>query len=212
MSEPLALFGAVVAAHALGVASPGPDFAVVIRQTLAHGRRTGLLTAIGIGTGICFHVAWGMFGLGWALQELPWLLDVLRYGGAAFLLWMGLNALRAQPAPSPPATVDAGPSAPGSGAALRAWLIGLLTNLLNVKAMLFFVALCSSVLAAGASPTLRLTMGLWLVLATAAWFSFVALTVGHPAIRRRLAERAHLIDRAMGAVLIAIAAGIVVAA
>lgn len=212
MSEPLALFGAVVAAHALGVASPGPDFAIVIRQTLAHGRRTGVLTAIGIGSGICVHVAWGMFGLSWALQKLPWLLDLLRYGGAAFLLWMGIHALRSQPSPAPTIPSVAEPATPDSGVALRAWLIGLLTNLLNAKAMLFFVALCSSVLAAGASPALRLGMSLWLVLATAAWFSFVALTVGHPAIRRRLAERAYLIDRAMGVVLIGIAIGVILSA
>ncbi len=66
-------------------------------------------------------------------------------------------------------------------------------------------------LAAGASPGLRLGLGLWLMLATAAWFSFVALSVGHPAIRNRLAEKAWLIDRAMGVVLIGLALAIVLA-
>ena len=206
MSEPWAIFGAVVAAHALGVSSPGPDFAVVVRQTLAHGRRAGIATALGIGSGILGHVGWGMFGLGWAVARAPMLLEVLRYGGAAVLLWIGVKALRSQPL-----SADDGPrtGAHAEAAPLRAWTLGLATNLLNAKAMLFFVALCSSVIAAGATPMLRGLLGLWMVVATAAWFAFVAWTVGHPAVRRRLLAHAHRIDRAMGVILIALAAWVV---
>ena len=55
-------------AHMLAVASPGPDFAVVIRQSLAHGRRTAVWTAIGIGCAICLHVTYSMLGLGLVLR------------------------------------------------------------------------------------------------------------------------------------------------
>jgi len=203
MQEPWAIFGAVVAAHALGVSSPGPDFAIVVRQTLAHGRRAGIATALGIGSGILVHVGWGMFGLGWAVQRAPVLLEVLRWGGALMLLWIGLKALRSQPiTTSDAAGSDAAPEA----APLRAWMLGLATNLLNAKALLFFVALCSSVIAAGATPLLRGMLGLWMVVATAAYFAFIAWTVGHPAVRARLLEHAHRIDRAMGVILIALAA------
>lgn len=203
MNDAWAIFGAVAAAHALGVASPGPDFAVVIRQTLAHGRRVGIITALGIGSGILLHIAWGMFGLGWAVLRFPALIELLRYGGAAFLLWIGLKALRS--APIDPAAAGAGPAA---ASVSGAYAVGLATNLLNVKALLFFVALCSSVVTAGASPTLRLGLGLWMALATAAWFSVVACTVGHAAVRRRLLRHAHRIDHAMGVVLIALAAAV----
>jgi threonine/homoserine/homoserine lactone efflux protein len=206
MTEPWAIFGAVAAAHALGVSSPGPDFAVVVRQTLAHGRRTGVVTGLGIGSGILFHVAWGMFGLGWAVQHFPALIGVLRYAGAAVLLWIGVKALRSQPIATrdDPAATPAPQPSPA-----RAYALGLATNALNAKAFLFFVALCSSVVTAGASIGLRLALGLWLVVATAAYFSFVAWTVGHPAVRRRLLAHAHRIDRAMGAILIALAFAIV---
>lgn len=206
MSEPWAIFGAVVAAHALGVSSPGPDFAVVVRQTLAHGRRAGIATATGIGSGILVHVGWGMFGLGWAVERVPVLLDVLRYGGAAVLLWIGWKALHSPPLSAAKAT---GTGAAAESAPLRAWTLGLATNLLNAKAMLFFVALCSSVIAAGATPILRGLLGLWMVLATAAYFAFVAWTVGHPAVRRRLIAHAHRIDRVMGVILIALAVWVV---
>lgn len=206
MTEPWAIFGAVAAAHALGVSSPGPDFAVVIRQTLAHGRRAGVATALGIGSGILFHVAWGMFGLGWAVQRIPALVDVLRYAGAAVLLWIGFKALRSQPV-----TIAGDPSAPPAPApsVSSAYALGLATNALNAKAFLFFVALCSSVVTAGTPAGLRVLLGLWMVIATAAYFSFVAWTVGHVAVRRRLLAHAHRIDRAMGVILIALAVAVV---
>jgi threonine/homoserine/homoserine lactone efflux protein len=206
MNEPWTIFGAVVAAHALGVSSPGPDFAIVVRQTLAHGRRAGTATALGIGSGILVHVGWGMFGLGWAVERLPVLLQVLRFGGAAVLLWIGFKALRSQPLSS---GEGADTSTHPEASVLRAWTLGLATNLLNAKAMLFFVALCSSVIAAGATPTLRGLLGLWMVFATAAYFAFVAWTIGHSAVRRRLLAHAHRIDRAMGMILIALAAWVV---
>ena len=206
MTEPWAIFGAVAAAHALGVSSPGPDFAIVVRQTLAHGRRIGVATALGVGSGICLHVGWGMFGLDWAVTRFPALLDVLRYGGAVVLLWIGFRALRSQPMQvghESTAAVhrDASPA--------RAYAIGLATNALNAKALLFFVALCSGVVTAGAAPARRVALGLWMVVATAAYFSFVAWTVGHPAVRRRLLAHAHRIDRAMGVILVALAIAIV---
>lgn len=202
MQDPWTLFAVVALAHGLGVASPGPDFAVVLRQTLAHGRRAGVLTAIGIGLGIVFHVGFSLFGLGWAVEALPWLLPALSYGGAIFLLWLGGQALRARPLPP---LADPAAAAPAPGSALRWLSIGLATNLLNAKALLFFVALCASVITTDTPVDLRLALGAWLVLATAAWFSMLALSIGHPALRRHLHARAHHIDHAMGVVLIGLA-------
>lgn len=194
----LTLFSTAAAAHLLAVTSPGPDFAVVIRQTLAHGRAAGLRTALGIATGIIFHVAYALFGLGWLLQKLPLLLDVLRYAGAAFLLWMGSQALRAQP-------VIATATASSPPAAQRDFVIGLTTNLLNPKATLFFVALCSALVTTPTPLSLKLALAGWIVTTTAMWFSLVAITLGHARIRRALQTHAHWIDRGMGVLLIALA-------
>lgn len=200
-TSPESLFALVAGAHLLAVASPGPDFAMVARQTLAHGRSTGVWTALGIGSGIAFHVAWAMFGLGWVVERFPLLLDVLRYGGAAFLLYMGVSALRAQPtAPTKPALRGAG-SSPIPGAR-RSYGVGLATNLLNPKAMMFFVALCSTVITRDTSIALRLGLGAWMAGTTMLWFSLVAWSLGHAALRERLQKQAHWIDRGMGVLLV----------
>ncbi len=194
----LTLFSTAAAAHLLAVTSPGPDFAVVIRQTLAHGRTAGLRTALGVATGIVFHVAYALFGLGWLLQKVPALLDLLRYAGAGFLLWMGVNALRAKPQ-----VLQA--AAPRQPAAQRDFSIGLSTNLLNPKATLFFVALCSALITTPTPLLLKLALAGWIVVTTGLWFSLVAITLGHARIRAALQAHTHWIDRSMGVLLIALA-------
>ncbi len=204
---PASLFATVALAHALAVMSPGPDLAVITRQTLAHGRRAGLLTALGIASGITFHVAYGMFGLAFAIERYPALLQLLQLVGAALLLWIGWGAIRARPLDDPAASV----MTDGQRAAGGDFTIGLATNLLNVKAMLFFVALCSAVITGATSTALKLALSAWMIVATGLWFSFVAWTLGHPAVRRRLLGVAHWIDRAMGVLLIALALGMLTA-
>ncbi len=186
----------VAAAHALAVMSPGPDLAIVTRQTLAHGRGAGLRTALGVASGIGVHIAYAMFGLAWAIHHYPPLLTGLRYVGALLLLWIGWGALRAKPSSGP------APPVAGTRVAARDFGIGFLTNALNVKAMLFFVALCSAVITTGASVQLRLALGAWMIFATGLWFCFVAWTLGHPRVRARLQAYGHWIDRVMGAILL----------
>ena len=199
--SPASLFATIATAHALAVMSPGPDLAIVTRQTLAHGRSAGLRTALGIAVGISFHVAYGMFGLGWAIQKFPALLIVLRVVGGLLLLWIGWGAVRAQ------AVLDTPQQAAGAQAAAKDFSIGLFTNMLNVKAMLFFVALCSAVITGATPPALKLALGAWMIVTTGLWFSFVAWTLGHPRIRERLMRSAHWIDRIMGVILLALGAG-----
>ena len=203
MSDPFAVFLTVALAHALAVASPGPDFAMVVRQSLAFGRSAGVWTAAGIGFGILFHVGYGLFGLGWLTQQYPVLLTALGYAGALFLLYMGVGALRARPLPEQGESLP--PPEPGDWK--KFFGIGVLTNVLNPKAMLFFVALFTAVISGPTSGWMQLALGLWIPLTTFAWFAFVATMLGNPLARRKLRRVAHWIDRAMGVILIALGSG-----
>lgn len=201
-----AVFGTVALAHALGVSSPGPDFAIVVRQSLAFGRSAGVWTAAGIGSGIFFHVAYGLFGLSWVTHRYPQSLTALGIAGALFLLWMGSQAIRARPLPE---TTEELPAAqPGDAA--KFFGIGLLTNVLNPKAIVFFVALFTAVVTGPVSTRLMILLGLWIPLATFGWFAFVALMLGRASTRRKLRHVAHWIDRAMGVVLLVLGAGMLV--
>lgn len=198
MDHALAIFATVALTHALAVASPGPDFAMVVRRSLALGRAAGIWTAAGIGSGILFHVGYGLFGLDWLTQRWPASLSVIGLAGGCFLLWMGIGALRAQPVNGPAAEDH---SRLGHSA-WRHFGVGLLTNVLNTKAMLFFVALFTVAVTGPLSAWLMLGLALWLPLSTFAWFALVATVLTRPAARARLMSVAHWIDRAMGVVLV----------
>ncbi|MBI2382673.1 MAG: LysE family transporter [Gammaproteobacteria bacterium] len=202
MQTEWAIFGTVALAHLLGVASPGPDFAMIVRQSLAYGRAAGVWTAAGIGSGILFHVAYGLFGLAWLTRQYPASLTLIGVAGAAFLVWMGAQALRAQPQPENCERLP--PAQPGDWK--RFYGIGVLTNVLNPKATLFFVALFTAVVTGPTGTAMKLVLGLWLPLTTFAWFAFVALMLSNEALRRKLRHWAHWIDRAMGAVLLLLGA------
>jgi len=206
MTHEWAIFATVALAHLLAVASPGPDFAMVVRQSLAFGRGAGLWTAAGIGSGILFHVAYGLFGLNWLTHRYPQSLTLLGVAGALFLLWMGSQAVRARPLP------DHGEQLPAAqpGDAARFFGIGVLTNVLNPKAILFFVALFTAVVTGPVSVPLKILLGAWIPLTTFGWFAFVAVMLGNVAARQRLRHVAHWIDRAMGVVLLALGAAMLV--
>jgi len=198
--SPFTLFFSVAIAHLLAVMSPGPDFAVVSRQTLLYGRRAGILTALGIATGLIAHVSWALFGLGWIVERWPGFLMALRTAGALFLLWIGFKAIRAQPAAIN--DLQATDDTPGH----RHYLLGMFTNLLNAKALLFFTALCSVVITAATPIWLRASLGVWMIVSTAAWFSLVSFSLGHPKLRGAIQRHAHWIDRGMGAILLLLGA------
>src|SRR3954464_6131181 len=137
MHEYWAEFGKVALAHLLAVASPGPDFAIVVKQSLGHGRRTAIWTSIGVGAAISLHVGYSLLGLGLLIRSSEVLFTVVKYAGAAYIAWLGVQSLRARPrdAAAAPAGRRAEPSARG------AFLVGFLTNALNPKVTLFFISL-----------------------------------------------------------------------
>lgn len=190
------VFAAVAAAHALAVVSPGPDFALVVKNTVAHGRRAGLATAAGIGSGIVIHVAYGLFGLGAVLRVIPGFLQWLGVLAAATLCYLGISALR------PRSTTPAVATAPVRQR--RCYLAGLATNALNPKAVVFFVALFAAVIASGVPIALKLLLAVWLPLATFAWFALLSLLLGQQRLRDWLQAHAPWIERAMGVLLLAL--------
>jgi RhtB (resistance to homoserine/threonine) family protein len=195
-------FATVAGAHLLAVASPGPDLAVVLRQSLAHGRRAAIGTSVGIGTGILLHAAYCLLGLGLILKGSPGAYAALKYAGAAYLGWIAFGALRA----GPRATEHA--SAVGTVRSVSdraAWTTGFLTNALNPKATLFFVALFTAVVERSTPLAVQAAYGLWMSAATMAWFSGVSIFLTRARVRAAYLRRGHWIDRAMGVVLAALA-------
>src|SRR5205814_5542525 len=90
-------FSKVAVAHLLAVASPGPDFAIVLKQSSDHGRRTAMWTSIGVGTAILLHVGYSVLGLGLLIRSSEVWFNIVKYAGTVYIGWLGIQSLRAKP-------------------------------------------------------------------------------------------------------------------
>ncbi|BAU76445.1 LysE family translocator [Metapseudomonas furukawaii] len=192
-------FLTVALIHLLAVASPGPDFAIVVRESVAHGRRAGTWTALGVGTGIFVHVAYSLLGIGLIVSQSIMLFNALKWAAAAYLLYIGVKALRARPAD--PVAAEAALMA-GDRSSRGAFVTGFVTNGLNPKATLFFLSLFTVVIDPHTPLAVQAGYGVYLAFATALWFSLVALLFSQRRVRAGFARMGHWFDRLMGAVLV----------
>ena len=200
-------FSQVALAHLLAVASPGPDFAIVLRQSLLHGRRVATWTSFGVGSAILLHVGYSLLGLGLLLRGSPLAFTTMKYAGAAYLVWIGARALASRPH----AVEIAGDANVSMPTARNAWLTGFFTNALNPKVTLFFVALFVTVINPQTPKWVQAGYGVWMAVATAAWFSFVAGVFTRPAVRETFLRHGHWVDRALGVVFIGFATSLLLA-
>lgn len=192
-------FFTVALIHLLAVASPGPDFAIVVRESVAHGRRTGVFCALGVGMGIFVHVAYSLLGIGLIVSQSIVLFNALKWLAAAYLLYIGFKALRARPATAN-ATQNQAPVV--ARTPRGAFVTGFVTNGLNPKATLFFLSLFTVVINPHTPLLVQGGYGVYLALATALWFCLVAMLFSHQRVRDGFARMGHWFDRLMGAVLV----------
>ncbi len=189
-------------AFGIGAISPGPDFAMVLRQPIAHGRGAAMFTSAGIASAIFVHGAYTVLGIGLVVGQSLLLFSVLKYVGAAYLLWLGISALRA-PAPKAPDDLDAAPHRHMS--AFKAFSIGFLTNLLNPKAVLFFLALFTSLVSASTSVAAKGFYVISMAVMLCAWFLLVSVFFTTPTVRGAFYRMGQWFNRATGAALIFLA-------
>lgn len=196
---------AVITITVLAVISPGPDFAMVTRNSLLRSRRAGVFTAVGIGLGVCVHVGYTLVGVGLLIQQSLWLFNAIKWAGAAYLVYLGVKMLRAQPGG---AVQGSATTALSDAAALR---MGLATNVLNPKTTVFIVSLFLQVVQPGTPLAVQIGYGAFIALAHLAWFSLVALCFSAGAVRDRLLAVRHTVDRVCGVVLVGFGVALAVA-
>jgi threonine/homoserine/homoserine lactone efflux protein len=177
-----ALLAFALAATVL-ILAPGPDSLLVMRNTLRGGRRAGWVTAGGTLSGLLIWVVAAVLGLSELLRVSRAGFDILRFAGAAYLIWLGVTSLglgrrrpgRARPASPGPAVQAAGALPAGQA---RMYLNGLLSNLFNPKIGVFFVAFLPGFVPAGVpAAQFSLVLGLWFIAETGAWLAILAWLV-----------------------------------
>ena len=123
--------------------TPGPDTLYIVGRSSAQGGRAGAVAALGVGAGALVHICAAALGLSALLAASAAAFTVVKIIGAAYLVYVGISLIRSKsPAASPPVAVSHPPAAHGRRPApLRGiFFQGFLTNVLNPKVALFFLA------------------------------------------------------------------------
>ena len=200
----------ITSVHLLAAASPGPDFVLVSQQTLAKGRRTGLICSLGITLGLAIHITYSVLGLATLIAHSQPLLTAIKWLGGSYLVYLGWQGIQAKAKKPVDLTVaidsDANISikkasidTSSTSSILRR---GFFCNVFNPKAPVYFVAIFTLVL----SPNIPLWQlaiyGVWMMVLQMAWFSTVVMLLSIPAIHRRFQRFEHWIDRVLGTAMI----------
>lgn len=184
------------------VISPGPAFAMTVRTALAHDRRAGIYLAMGLGGGVAIILVLIIFGFALILSKSSLLFSVVKFAGAGYLIFVGIKAIRAKKktenaiVENEPATVKTPLSRK------KAFGMGVLTNALNPKALLFFTAFFTQFVTPATPWFMIIAYTLTAIILEAAWFALVALILTDNRIKQRFLSIAHWVERGCGGLMI----------
>ena len=191
--------------HLLAVASPGPDFALIIRQSIRFGRKVAWMTTAGIALGIMVHISYSLIGFGVLMQKSVWFFTTMKTCGAIYLIYLGGRSFAATSAVQlkvgeNPMNTDRKYTVPRPY--LGGFISGLLTNVLNPKAGLFFIAVFSVVVHPTTPIPYKLGYGCWMVFMNLVWFGMISILFSQPILKNKFATLGQWMERIMGIILI----------
>lgn len=199
----LTILSTLALVHFIALMSPGPDFALVVQNATRYGRQTGFYIALGLSFGILLHSILSLTGVSYLVHQHPTLFALLQLAGGSYLTYLGYGALKAAIA------IFRATSAPEETTSSTTQLLsnkrqafsrGFATNILNPKALVFFVSLMSSLVPAGMSLSGK---GIALVILwslSLLWFSFLAWALSTQRMQRKVKALAVYIDALCGVI------------
>lgn len=153
----------------IALMSPGPDFMVTLRQTINYGKEYAYYSSYGIGFGIFIHVSYTLLGMGLVVKNFPYILDVVRVIGALYLIYLGIESIR-----NHSSNIKISKEKNTRYSLKKSFLTGLLCNLLNPKATLFFLSVFTAIVSVDTPIYTQSLYGLYCILANIFWYMFIA--------------------------------------
>tara|TARA_S200000501_G_scaffold81790_1_gene73795 strand:+ start:11424 stop:12035 length:612 start_codon:yes stop_codon:yes gene_type:complete len=181
---------------AMGAISPGPSLVVVLRNTIAGGRRQGVMTGVGHGLGITVYSFIAVMGLSSLLLANKQIFNLLQWAGALVLIWLAFDMIFFN-------TSDLSEKYEDSGR--RGFIEGFMISFLNPKILVFMVAVFSQFISPDIDDPSRFIMAIMAGIIDAAWYVLVAIAIAGTPIINTLRANAGTIDRSIGVVLLFIA-------
>lgn len=189
---------AVAVVSLVAAISPGPDFFIVLKNSLSYSRRAGLFTTLGVAVALTFHLTYTLVGIGVLIAESPLFYTGLKYIGVAYLFYLGVSSLIS----SFKNTYPDVEYAHSTCTPFSAFSQGFLTNLLNPKAAFFFISLFSQFIDLNTPFMQRIEYGVINWCMSFGWFLFLAYMVTMEGFVKRIQKLRRYIDRLLGGALI----------
>ncbi|MCB1559227.1 MAG: LysE family translocator [Alphaproteobacteria bacterium] len=195
----------LIVVFSVAVISPGPDFVMAVRNSIIFSRRAGIWTAIGFALGVLVHVTYTIFGISAIIAQSVLLFNLIKWAGALYLIYFGIKALQSK-GMGKKAVEDAtsGHLRNNNMSDFQALRSGFLTNCLNPKATLFFLAIFSQIISPETPVLWQIIYGLTCAIMVFIWFALVALILNQGPIRNAFLKATKWIDKTCGALLIAL--------
>lgn len=196
---------AFAAAFFVFAASPGPDNMTIVARTISHGATSGIAYGAGTVVGILVFLSLAAFGLSVLAAEMGTLMTVLRYAGAAYLVWMGVKLWTAVP------VVPELRPMTGRRGLLAVFATGVALNLGNPKMPLFYVALLPSVVGASLTPGHVLSLALVILSVETVVIGGHVLLAGRARALLRTPKAVRRVNRAAGGMMVGAGVAVVAA-
>lgn len=185
----------------LGAISPGPDFIIVSQTSLIYGRSAGIFTALGIALGCMVHFTYCILGIGLIVAESVLLFNIIKYLGAAYLIYLGIKGITgAKRLSLPTSTEKVLPTIKLTPR--QAIQKGFLVNILNPKVSLFMLSIFTQLIDPSTPLQIQASLGMEFCFISAAWFSLLALILTLPELKKKLISAQHTVEKILGGFLI----------
>ena len=189
------LLGTIFAIHTIALISPGPDFFMVMKNSLGRSRLDGISTSAGIALGMGVHVIYCRAGFAVIISQSIMLFTIFKILSGIYLIWLGITAWKSK---SHSENVTSG----NNSDLKKSFIEGFVTNVLNPKASLFFLSLFTIVLPAGLAFADYAIIAGMLIFDAILWFSLVSFAVTLPKVRAWHAKWSEKVNKFFGAVLV----------
>jgi len=189
---------------ALSIISPGPDFAVVVRNSLVYGRASACYTALGIAMANLCHVLINLLGIGVIFTQSEISFRVMKVVAAFYLVYLGFQGLKAKK--NEAAAKNINQNTKMIIKAHHGFYTGFVTSVLNPKAFLFLLSFFAVMLSPETPLLHQMAYGFWIAFLAWSWFSLVAWFFTNERMSQQIQAAKHWLERITGGILITIGA------
>lgn len=184
----------------LGAMLPGPDFAIVAKNSILHSRKSGCFTAVGVGAAIAVHMTYCVLGLALVISSSLFIFNLIKYVGASYLIYLGISSfLIKEPKEIFNSDMIAKKTRISNFVSFKQ---GFLCNLLNPKATLFFLSIFTVIIKPNTPFYFELIYAMEIIVIAIIWFCSLTIILSHSRIKKALEKSEKYISKFLGVFLI----------